>query len=127
RQLRHPRLVTEDGAAADLRRWVDSQHRDPMALPNQMQPERLDETGFADPGRAGDAEADRLAGRWQQLVEERGGFAAMIGARRLDERDGAGERAAVTRDDALREVFVLWLLRRPLRHARSAPGPRGWP
>ena len=62
---------------------------------DEVHAERLDERRLARAGCAADPDADRVAGVRKDLVEQRDGVVAMVGARRLDERDRAGQRAPV--------------------------------
>ena len=52
RQLGHPRLVAEDGAAAALRAGIDREHRDAVAAGDAVEAEALDKGRFAGAGRA---------------------------------------------------------------------------
>ena len=79
---RHPRLVAEDRAAGARRGGIDREHRDLVAALDQEHAERVDGGGFADPGRAGDADADRLAGVGQQRLHQLARRCLMV-ARRL--------------------------------------------
>ena len=53
------------------------------------------------PGRAGDADARRLAGLGQQLLHQPVRLCLMVGALALDQRDRARERRAVAGAQAL--------------------------
>ena len=64
-------------------------------LLDQVHAERVDGGGLADAGRAGDADADRLAGVGQQRLHQIARRGLMIGAPALDQRDGARQRRAV--------------------------------
>ena len=60
-----------------------------------------------DAGRAGDADAHRAAACGQHRGEQRLGLGAVVGAGRLDERDGAGasaRRSPSTSPDAARSA-----------------------
>ncbi len=105
RQPRHPRLVAEDRAAGAGRGGVDRQHRDLVAALDQEHAERVDGGGFADAGRAGDADADRLAGVWQQRLHQIARRGLVIAAPAFDQRDRARQRRAV----AGAEVFGEFL------------------
>ena len=59
---------------------------------DEVEPERLDERRLPRAGRAADADPHRATGRGKQLVEQRDRLLAVIGARRLDERDRARAR-----------------------------------
>jgi hypothetical protein len=107
RQARHAGLVGKDRAAGAPRRRIDRQHRDLVALPRQHRAERIDGGRFADAGRAGDADAHRLAGRSEQRLRQRRGGAAVIGALALDQRDGARQHGAVAGADALRQALDI--------------------
>ena len=71
RELLHPRLVAEDGAAGERARGVDREHRDPMAGTDQPQAERLDERGLACTRARRDAHPDCAARMRQQRREQR--------------------------------------------------------
>src|SRR3546814_13624128 len=79
-QLLHPRLVAEDRSAAALRGRIDGEHRDAMALVDDVQAEGFDEGRFADSRNAGNADADCIAGLRQQSLEQRIGFRPMPGS-----------------------------------------------
>lgn len=66
-----------------------------MALPDQMEAQRLDEGRLADTGHAGDAEPEGLAGVRQQRREQFVGLGAVIGARGFEQRDRLGDGAAL--------------------------------
>ena len=68
---RHAGLVGKDRSAGAPRRRIDRQHRDFVALLRQQGAERVDRGRFADAGRAGDADADRVAGRVEQRLRQR--------------------------------------------------------
>ena len=126
RKLLHARLVAEDRAARAWRRRIDRQHRDAVALADQVQAERLDEGRLADPGRAGDADAHRLAGRGQEGGEQRLRLVLMLGLRRLDARDRAGERAAVAGADRVRELVDARVVLFALGAGHRAAGESDW-
>ena len=65
-----------------------------------MGAERGEGGGFAGARRAGNAEADGLAGRRQQLLNQPVRGLPVVGARALDQRDGARLRGAVAGADA---------------------------
>ena len=116
RQLFHPRLVAQDRAAGDGGRRVDRQHRHAVALRDQVQPQRLDEGDLAHARHAADAQAERAAGVRQQRGEQRIGLRAVVGAGRLEQRDGLGDGAALRRARCASDVVTQ-------RHGRC--GPRG--
>ena len=72
-----------------------------MAALDQEQAERVDGGGFADAGRAGDADAHRLAGIAQQRLHQlaRGGL--MVGAPALDQRDRPRQCCALAGTEVL--------------------------
>ena len=69
-QAGHARLVAEDRAAGALRGRIDGQHRDAVAGGDQVHAELVDGGRLADAGHAGDADAVRLAGIRQQLLQQ---------------------------------------------------------
>ncbi len=70
-QSRHPRFVAEDAAAADAARRIDGQHSDAPPATDKIEPESVDERAFARAGRAGDADADRVARVRKETREQR--------------------------------------------------------
>ena len=104
REPLHTGLVAEDRAAAAAARRIDGQHREPVAVVDEVEAERLDERRLPRARRAADADAYRAARRGQQLVEERDRFFTMVGARRLDERDRTSERRPVAGLDRVGEL-----------------------
>ena len=66
-----------------------------------MHSERFDEGGLAHPGRTGDTDASGTSRLGKQGLEHLIGQHPVIGAGRLRERDGTGQRATVTGPDAL--------------------------
>jgi hypothetical protein len=58
-----------------------------------IEPEALDKGRFAGTGRAGDADPRGASGPRQDRLDQPLGFVAMVGTARLDEGDGAGQRA----------------------------------
>ena len=103
-QLLHAGLVAEDRAAAARARRVDREHRDAVAVLDEVSAERLDERRLARAGRAGDADAHGAADVGEDLGEERLGVGAVVGAGRLDERDRARQRAPVAVDHQARQL-----------------------
>ena len=104
---------------------------DLVAALDQEHAERVDGGGFADAGRAGDADADRLAGVGQQRLHQiaRGGL--MVAAPAFDQGDRARQRRAVARAEffgefpdigggILRQGHALGL-QRPRQCRRGAP------
>jgi len=87
----HPGLVAEDAAAAAGRRRVDRQHRDPVALVDELAAEGVDEGGLADAGDAGDADPPGRPGVRQQPGQHVLGEDPVVGPARLDQRDRAGD------------------------------------
>jgi hypothetical protein len=91
REPGHAGLVAEDAAAAAGRRRVDRQHRDPVALVDELAAEGVDEGGLADAGDSGDADPDGRGGVRQQPGEHVLGEDPVVGPTRLDQRDRAGD------------------------------------
>ena len=75
-----------------------------MVVLDEVAAERLDERRLARAGRAGDPDAHRAADVREHLGEQRLGLGAVVGARRLDQRDRARERAPVTVDHLARQL-----------------------
>ena len=102
RQLLHARLVAEDRAAAARARRIDREHRDPWPASTRCRPSASMNVDFPAPGAPLIPTRTASPGRGQQLVEQRDRVVAVIGARRLDERDRprrarAGRRRAPRR------------------------------
>ncbi len=76
-------------------RRVDRKHGHLVAGIDEVQAEGFDERRLPGARRPTDPDPRRVCGRRHQLVEQRGRFFTMIWARRLDQRDRAGERTAV--------------------------------
>ena len=70
-----------------------------MPARDAVEAEALDEGRFAGAGRPGNADPGGAAGRRQDRLDQRLGGAAMVGAGRFDEGDGAGQRAPVAAPD----------------------------
>ena len=94
-ELRHAGLVAEDRAAAALRAGIDRQHRDAAAAGDAVEPEALDKGRFAGAGRPGNADPGGAAGVRQDLLDQRLGPGAVVGAGRFDQRHGARQRPPV--------------------------------
>ena len=73
---------------------------------------------FPAPGAPLMPDADRAAGRGQQLVEQRDRFVAVIGARRLHERDRARERAPIAGAHRVGELQLVGVMS-PARRSRT--------
>jgi len=110
RQLLHPGLVAEDRAAADARRGVDRQDGYTVAALDQMQTQHLDEGALADARHAGQADAQRLAARGQQCVQQFVGAGPVVGPPALQQRDGPGQRASLARPPLLEQVVQQGLV-----------------
>ena len=74
-----------------------------MALIDHLHSEGFDEGRFSDARGAGDADASGPTGQRKKCLEDRVGDQAVIGARRLGERDGPGQRSPISIADALDE------------------------
>jgi len=61
---------------------------------DQEHPKRVDGGGFADAGRAGDADADAAAGVGQQRLDEIARRGLVVAAPAFDQRDRARQRRA---------------------------------
>ena len=114
RQLLHPGLVAEDGAAGSTRRRIDREHRQRVALVDHVAAEGVDERRLADAGRARDAEPHAGARVGQDGVEELDRLGAVVGPGRLDEGDRPPERAAVAGEEVVGEGH-------PWRRSRTVP------
>ena len=97
----HAGLVAEDRAAAARRGRVDGEHGDLVALGDEVQPELIDQGRLAGAGRAADADADGVAGRGQETLEQGAGARLVLGLGAFDQGDGAGERHPVAGADRL--------------------------
>ena len=75
-----------------------------MALAEHVVAEGLDECRFAYPGYAGDTDAYGGAGEWREMLQEIRREALMIGAGRLHQGEGTGERAAIAGEYRLAEL-----------------------
>src|SRR5262249_11519454 len=88
-----PRLVAEDAAARARTRRIDGENGDAQPLPDQEEPESLDERALAGAGHAGDPHPRRLPRvRQEELQQPLCGF-LVVGPRALDERDRLRGRA----------------------------------
>ncbi len=97
----HARLVAKDRAAAARGGRVDGEHGDLVALSDEVQPELIDQGGFAGAGRAADADADGTAGIGEETLEQLAGARLVLRLDAFDQGDGAGERHPVARADGL--------------------------
>jgi len=66
-----------------------------MAGRDKVLAEGFDESGFSHPRDTRNTQAHRLSGMWQQRLQQRFGVAAMVFARRFDQRDRLGQGPAV--------------------------------
>lgn len=85
-----------------------------MPKADDVQTERLDESGLADARHAGNADADAAAGMRQKIRQQGLGGFAVVGAGRLDQRNGAGEAAAFTGEHGLGQgmrMMAQWNVR----------------
>ncbi len=100
-EVDHAGLVAEDAAAGQRAGRIDRQHRDPVALVDQVAAERLDERALADAGNAGDADAVGASGVRQQLHQDllRQRLCARVLA--FDQRDRPAEQRPVVGEHAL--------------------------
>ncbi|MGY4344106.1 hypothetical protein ACVWXM_000570 [Bradyrhizobium sp. GM7.3] len=76
-----------------------------MTLFDQMDAERVDGGGFADAGRAGDADAERSAGVRQEHLHQLARQRLMVAAPALDQRDGPRQRRAAAGAKVMGEGF----------------------
>src|ERR1700692_4343567 len=95
RKPRHPRLVAEDRATGAGGGGIHRKDRDLVATFDQEHPESVDGGGFADPGRAGNADANRVAGLCQQRLHQLARRGLMIASPAFDQRDRPRQRRAV--------------------------------
>ncbi|SYU08538.1 Uncharacterised protein [Klebsiella pneumoniae] len=70
RQFDHARLVAKNAAAADRAARIDRYHRDPQAVANQQHAESFQKSAFSGPRRAGDAEAQGVAGEGHNGIQQ---------------------------------------------------------
>jgi len=108
--LLHAHAIAEDRAATERARGVYRQHANFVTVLADAGHELIGECGLPGSGRAGDADEIRTAGERVERSKRRVG----IGTTGLDNRDQAGDRAAVTgsgeRDEG---VGLLSRRRRP--------------
>src|SRR5206468_2682109 len=70
REPRHTGLVPENAAARTRTGWIDGENGNPLAPPDQVQPEGFDEGALADARHPADADAHGATGVRQQLFEQ---------------------------------------------------------
>ena len=88
--------VAEKGAAGEGARWVDGDKANGLVGMAEVLSEAVDEGALAGAGRAGDADAEGVAGMRETGGKQGGGFGRVI----FDEGDGAGEGAGVALAEA---------------------------
>ena len=103
----HARLVAEDRAAAPGRGGIDGEHGDLLAHGHEVEPELIDQRGFAGAWHAADADADGLSGAGQEELKQALGADLVLGLGAFDQGDGAAERHAVSADDGLGGVVQV--------------------
>ncbi len=82
-------LSRKDRTAAARRGRIDREHRDLVAAAGEKGAQRVDGGGLADPGSAGDPDADCLAGRRQQILHQAARRLLVVGPPAFDQGDGA--------------------------------------
>ena len=92
RQFDHARLVAKNAAAADWAAWIDRYHRDPQAVANQQHAEGFQKGTLSGSRRAGDAEAQGVAGEGHNRIQQLGAQRLVAGMLTLHQRHGLGER-----------------------------------
>ncbi len=92
RQFDHARLVAKNAAAADRAARIDRYHRDPQAVANQQHAESFQKSAFSGPRRAGDAEAQGVAGEGHNGIQQLCAQRLVAGMLALHQRHGLGER-----------------------------------
>ena len=78
-----------------------------MALVDQPDAQRFDEGGLARTGNARDAQPNGSAGVRQQLGDYLLSALLVVDARRFDQGDGLGQRAALAGQDAVDQELVV--------------------
>lgn len=104
-QVLHAGFVAEDRATRHSRRGVDREHRHAVALPDQVQAQRLYESAFAHARHATDAQAERTAGVRQHGCEQLVGQDAVVHTRRFEQGDGLGHGTALHRCGAVQQAL----------------------
>jgi hypothetical protein len=88
-----------------------------VAASSQKNTKRIDRSRFADAGRSGDADADRLASEREQVLNQLVRSPLVIGALALDQCDGARKNAPLAVADSTGD-------RLEVRARRNAIGAR---
>src|SRR3982075_1805494 len=114
-----PALAGAARPAGAGRRGIDRQHSDFVTAPRQIGPERIDGGRLADARRPGDADADGAPGQRQQFLHQLPRGLVIVRPFGFDQRDGARNKRAVARPDAVQQASKIVAAR---FHA-LAPGP----
>src|SRR5690606_2562774 len=101
-QLFHTRFVSKNAAAGKRRTRIDRQNGDPMPKPSQHFTKRFYEGAFPGTGNTGDADADTIAGEWQQLVEQFLAVFLMFGTRTFQQSNRFAQVQTRTTPDSIR-------------------------
>ena len=126
-KLCHARLVAQNRAAGARRRRIDRQNRDLVALGSEPGAERVDGGRFADARRAGDADAQRLAGIGEEFLHELSRRELMVRPAALDQGNGARQHCAFAGADARGDVGNFGVRDVAHRHGRIAKARAGNP
>jgi hypothetical protein len=84
-----------------MRVLIDRQHRHPVPLLHEVEPQPVDHGRLAHARHARDADAVRLARRGQQLLQQHLRHARVLRLAALDQRDGAPQHRPVAGPDAV--------------------------
>ena len=108
-----PPVRAEDGSTASTATlWP---------VPVRKRAERIDGGRLADARHAGDADANGLAGRRQQILHELPRRRLVVAAPALDQRDGARDDGALARQNAARAERARSGVRGRLREDINLP------
>src|SRR5262249_38206608 len=124
-QTGHARLVPEDAAAGAGARRIHGQHGNALPVPDEVEPEGLDEGALPRTRHTGHADTNRAPGPGQDLLEQPLRPCLVVGARALDQRDRLGERPPIGARAAPRDRLALtpagvW---RPVTPTTAVPRP----
>lgn len=72
RRVDHASFVAKDAAAADRAARIDRDHRNPQAMANQQHAEGFQKGTLSGSRRAGDAEAQGVAGEGHNRIQQLG-------------------------------------------------------
>jgi hypothetical protein len=89
-------LVAEYRASGPRRRRVDGEHRNLVALLDEVHAERLDGRRLPHPRHPGDTDVHGVTRLGHQLRQQQLGLLPVVGPCGLDQRDGPRQRGTVT-------------------------------